>query len=129
MKHIIAIVILLALALPIFANNTGDTVGRIRLPSHGITAWVTMPEHDADCDCPILWNGGIVYTDADLSAVSLYDTMHLYTMDGSHHVLECVEITPCVQYGRFLLGLYGPVRDCGDLLVFSRGRVYRWTRS
>lgn len=127
---ILLILLMLPLcALPILIRDTGDTVGRIRIPEQDITAWATMPMHEPDCGCcPSLWNGGIIYTDADLSTVRLYDTMNLYVFDGSRHVMECVEITPCIRVGGWLIGWRGVVRAKGDIIVYSAGKAHRFTR-
>lgn len=125
MKHIITIIILVALALPLFIP-IGDVVGYIRI--HGLSAEVRTDDIPNCCCCPPLWNGGIATTPADLSTVRLYDTATLTTLDGTRLVLECVEITPCIRWGRWLLGWQGVLSPNGDVLIVSRGMIYRWTR-
>lgn len=126
MKHIIVLIILVALALPLFLPVTGDVVGRIRIPSADLSAEL-YGTHVADCGCcPALWNGGIVSTLADLSPVEVGDMAKVTTLDGGRYVLECAEIVPCIRWGRWLLGWRGVIRANGDVLIVSGGKVYRW---
>ena len=76
----------------------------------------------------MLYNGGIVHTTADLSAVQLYDMACLITVDEDSMAMECVEITPCLRLGSTLIGWRGVIRPEGDVLVFSGGRAYRFIR-
>lgn len=102
--------------------------GRIRISTRDIRAEL-MAEHGVDCGCsPSLWNGGVAHTDADLSPVQLYDMAEVYTLDGGHYVLECVEIIPCIRVGRWLIGWRGVVKAQGDIIVYNAGKAYRLTR-
>lgn len=126
MKHIIALIILFALALPLFSPGGREVVGRIRITSADLSAELYgTPVADCGC-CPALWNGGIVSTLADLSPVQVGDMAKVTTLDGERYVLECAEIVPCIRWGRWLLGWRGVVKAQGDIIVFSGGKVYRW---
>lgn len=123
---IIAITIL-ALIAPLMLSSADNYVaGKIRIG--GIRAEVhTVNEAPCDC-CPILWNGGIATTTADLSAIRLYDIADIVTLDGGHYVLECVEIIPCIQVGGCLVGWQGVIRTKGDIILYDAYKAYRFTR-
>lgn len=126
MKHIIVLIILVALALPLFAPGGREVVGRIRITSADLSAELYgTPVADCGC-CPILWNGGIVSTLADLSPVQVGDMAKVTTLDGGRYVLECAEIVPCIRFGCYLVGWRGVVSADGDIIVFSAGRAYRF---
>lgn len=115
-------------ALPILSPADGFVAGRIRVPKADVHAEFTMISHGLDCGCcGMLYNGGIVYTTADMSAVQLYDTGFFVTVDEDSQALECVEIVPCIRVGKYLIGWRGVVKPQGDVLVFSRSRAYRFT--
>ena len=67
----------------------------------------------------VLWGGGKVTTDADLSQVQVGDMAHLYTVEGEHLVLECVTIRR--GWGWF-------DKPQGDVIVINNRYVYRFTR-
>lgn len=123
---IIAVAIL-AMVVPLMLSSADSYVaGRIR--TGDIRAEVhTISEAPCDC-CPLLWNGGIATTPADLSAIRLYDMADVVTLDGGHYVLECVEIIPCIRVGRWLIGWHGVVKAQGDIIVYNAGKAYRLTR-
>lgn len=102
--------------------------GRIRISTRDIHAEM-LAEHGVDCGCcPSLWNGGVTSTTADLSTVSLYDMADIVTLDGGHYVLECMEIVPCIRVGNLLVGWRGVIKVQGDIIVYSAGKAYRFTR-
>lgn len=120
-----------ALTVPILldAQPSQRLAGHILIPAADIRAEVVKASHGSACGCcGMLYNGGIVHTTADLSAVQLYDMACLITVDGDSMALECVEIIPCLRVGRWLIGLQGVILPEGDVLVVSRSRVYRFAR-
>ena len=103
--------------------------GEIIIYAADIRAEVMTASHGPDCGCcGMLWQGGIVTTTADLSAVQLYDMACLITVDEDSMAMECVEITPCLRLGSTLIGWRGILRAEGDVLVFSGGRAYRFIK-
>lgn len=103
-----------------------SVVGRVSLPAAGVRAEL-LQEEEAGCGCcPTLWNGGIVATDADLSAVRAGDLADVVTLDGGRYALECAEIVPCIRLGRWLISWRGIVRSGGDVLIVSGGRALRF---
>lgn len=133
MKRWVFVTLLILLMLPLLMLPILDRdmhlAGHILIPAADIRAEVMTASHGSDCGCcGMLWQGGIVTTTADLSAVQLYDTACLITVDGDSMALECVEITPCLRVGRWLIGWRGVILPEGDVLVVSGGRVYRWAR-
>lgn len=94
--------------------------GKIRIPAKDISAEMyTTEEGQECCDIPVLWNGGKVTVKSDLSSVEVGDMADIITFDGSHLVMECVDIRR--GWGWF-------TRHDGDVLVLSGGYVYRFTR-
>lgn len=133
MKRSLFLIILILLMLPIcvlpLLLPAQHLSGHILIPAADIRAEVMTASHGSDCGCcGMLWQGGIVTTTADLSAVQLYDTACLITVDEDSMALECVEITPCLRLGSTLIGWRGVLRPEGDVLVVSGGRVYRFIR-
>jgi len=135
MKRWIFVALLLlfatALTVPIMldAQPSLHLAGEILIPAADIRAEVMTASHGSDCGCcGMLWQGGIVTTTADLSAVQLYDMACLITVDGDSMALECVEIAPCLRVGRWLVGWWGVIQPEGDVLVVSGSRVYRFAR-
>lgn len=129
----VALLLLFAVAMtvPILldAQPSLHLTGHILIPAADIRAEVMTASHGPACGCcGVLWQGGIVTTTADLSTVQLYDTACLITVDGDSMALECVEITPCLRVGRWLIGWQGVIRPEGDVLVVSGSRVYRLIR-
>ena len=125
MKPFIAFMVLAALALPFFAP-AGSTVGMIKFNT--MLAEIKTAVIPACGCCPPLWNGGIATTTASLASVNLYDTAAIVYEDGTRIMLECVEITPCIMYGKWLIGLGGVIHPDGDVLIYSGGRAYRWAK-
>lgn len=122
-----AIIILLC-ALAFLIPTDAEVVGWLKIPACDIRT-VIMTAHGEGCGCcPSLWNGGIAHAMADLSPVQLYDTADMTTLDGGHLVLECVEITPALHIGRWLVSWKGIINACGDVVVFSAGKAYRFIR-
>lgn len=112
--------------LPLLPTADGFVAGKMRI---GDIRAEIMTTHGAGCGCcPALWNGGIATTTADLSNVRLYDMADIITLDGGHYVMECVEIVPCIRVGRWLIGWRGVVKVQGDIIVYSAGKAYRFTR-
>lgn len=122
-----AIIILLC-ALTFLIPTDSEVVGMLKIPARDIRT-VIMTTHGEGCGCcPSLWNGGIAHALADLAPVQLYDTADLTTLDGGHLVLECVEITPALYIGRWLVSWNGIINAGGDVVVFSAGKAYRFGR-
>lgn len=121
------IITVLIVVLAIYtAHAEPSVIGRIRIPARDIRAEITADDAPT-CDCcPALWSGGIVTTTADLSAVRLYDTADIITLDGGYYVLECVEIAPCIRWAKWLIGWRGVIAADGDILIVSASRVYRF---
>lgn len=93
--------------------------GRMYIRERGISASLYTKEEDVLDGMSVLWGGGKVTTDADLSGVQVGDMAHLYTMEGEHLVLECVTI----RRGWGWLD-----KPQGDVLVVNNKYVYRFTR-
>ena len=129
MKYLaFAVVIILLFALAFSYNPDAEVTGKLKISAHDIRTAI-MTAHGAGCGCcPSLWNGGIVHALEDLSAVQVGDTADLTTLDGGHLVLECVEIVPCIHIGHRLISWQGIIKADGDVVVFSAGKAYRFTR-
>ena len=93
--------------------------GRMYIRERGIAASLYTKEEDVLDGMSVLWGGGKVTTDADLSGVQVGDMAHLYTVEGEHLVLECVRI-------RHGWGWFD--KPQGDVLVINNRYVYRFTR-
>lgn len=133
MKRSAFLTFLILTMLPLIALPLLDrgryVAGRIRIPVADISAEVLTASCGSDCGCcGVLWQGGVVTTTSDLSAVQIDDTAYLTTVDGERSVLECVEITPCLRVGNTLIGWRGILQSDGDVLIVSGSRVYRWAR-
>lgn len=123
----VILIILLFAALPLLCRGSASVVGRIRIPSADVSADV-FAETSAFCDCGgTMWHGGQGRTLSDLSAVDIDDRAYLTLLTGQRFVVECIEITPCIRMGNWLLGWRGTIRANGDVLIVSGGYVYRWT--
>lgn len=125
---LVFIVILLSL-LVLFIHPKGDVsvVGRIRIPAIDISADVYCASAEY-CNCCVeLWHGGRADTLSDLSGLAIDDTAQMTLISGQRFVLECVEITPCIRIGHWLISWKGIVKDNGDVLIFNNGMVYRFT--
>lgn len=92
--------------------------GRIHIRARGITAEIYTRAADPIDGMSALWNGGKVTTHADLSAVQVGDMAELYTVEGEHLVLECIEIRKNSR----------GMETNGDVLVVNGRWVYRLTR-
>lgn len=130
MKHyiILFIVCLLVLAI-VFLHPKGDVsvVGRIHIPAVDLSADVYCASAEG-CNCGVeLWHGGRASTLSDLSDLAIDDKAYMTLISGQRFVLECVEITPCIRVGRWLVSWKGIVRDNGDVLIFNNATVYRFT--
>ena len=114
------ILLLPLIVLPILsAPHELHAAGSIRIPARGIEASVYTSEAEPIDGMSVLWGGGKVTTDADLSQVQVGDMAHLYTVEGEHLVLECVRIRK---------GLGWFEKPQGDVIVINQKWVYRFTR-
>lgn len=93
--------------------------GHLYIRARGISAEVYTSEAEPMDGMSSLWNGGKVTVKADLSAVQLGDMADIYTVEGEHLVLECIEIRK---------GLWWLRKPRGDVLVVNNKYVYRFTR-
>ena len=93
--------------------------GRMYIRERGISAEVYTREAEPIDGMSSLWHGGKVTVKADLSAVQLGDTAEIYTVEGEHLVLECIEIRK---------GLTWRVKPQGDVLIINGHWMYRFTR-
>lgn len=116
---ILIILLLLMIVLPLLSPRAQYVAGRIRIPARGISAEVYTYQQEPLDGMSSLWNGGKVTTKQDLSSVQVGDMAHLYTMEGEHLVLECVDI-------RKGWGLFA--KPQGDVIIINQKWVYRFTR-
>lgn len=116
---ILIILLLPMIVLPLLSPRAQYVAGRIRIPARGISAEVYTYEEEPLDGMSSLWNGGKVTTKQDLSSVQAGDMAHLYTMEGEHLVLECVDIRK--GWGWF-------EKPKGDVIIINRKWVYRFTR-
>lgn len=93
--------------------------GRMYIRERGIAASLYTEEEDVLDGMSVLWNGGKATTDADLSSVQVGDVAHLYTVEGEHFVLECIDI----WHGKGWLE-----QPEGDVIVINGWLVCRFTR-
>lgn len=93
--------------------------GRMYIRTRGISAEIYTREAEPIDGMSSLWNGGKVTTNADLSTVQLGDMAEIYTVEGEHLVLECIDI----RKGLALL-----MEPKGDVLVVNDRYVYRFIR-
>ena len=93
--------------------------GRMYIRTRGISAEIYTREAEPIDGMSTLWNGGKVTVKADLSAVQLGDMAEIYTVEGEHLVLECIDIRK---------GLWWLRKPRGDVLVVNGRWVYRFTR-
>ena len=115
----ILIILLPMIVLPLLSPHQQYVAGRIRIPARGISAEVYTYQQEPLDGMSSLWNGGKVTTKQDLSSVQVGDMAHLYTMEGEHLVLECVDI-------RKGWGLFA--KPQGDVIIINQKWVYRFTR-
>ena len=113
------ILLLPMIVLPLLSPRAQYVAGRIRIRERGIAASLYTKEEDVPDGMSVLWGGGKVTTDADLSQVQVGDMAHLYTVEGEHLVLECVRIRK---------GLGWFEKPQGDVIVINKKWVYRFTR-
>ena len=119
-KIIILLLFLVAMiVLPLLPTRQQYVEGHIRIPARGIEASVYTREAEPIDGMSSLWQGGKVTVKADLSAVQLGDMAEIYTVEGEHLVLECIDI----RKGLALL-----MKPQGDVLVVNGRWVYRFVR-
>lgn len=130
MKETVIFVLLITLPLVLLSLlSPGDVsvAGRIRIPAIDISADVYSVS-TAECTCCVeLWHGGRASTLSDLSALAIDDMAYMTLISGQRFVLECVEITPCIRVGRWLVSWHGIIKESGDVLIFNNATVYRFT--
>lgn len=123
MKRYIFVTTLIILMLPMIMlpllPRQQYVTGRMYIRERGIAASLYTKEEDVLDGMSVLWGGGKVTTDADLSGVQVGDVAHLYTVEVEHLVLECVRI-------RKGLGWFD--KPQGDVIVINQKWVYRFTR-
>ena len=120
-RYIFATILILLLpmiVLPLLPRQQ-YVAGRMYIRERGIAASLYTKEEDVLDGMSVLWGGGKVTTDADLSQVQVGDMAHLYTVEGEHLVLECVRIRK---------GLGWFEKPQGDVIVINQKWVYRFTR-
>ena len=115
---ILIILLLPMIVLPLLPREQ-YVAGRMYIRERGIAASLYTKEEDVLDGMSVLWGGGKVTTDADLSEVQVGDMAHLYTVEGEHLVLECVRIRK---------GLGWFEKPQGDVIVINQKWVYRFTR-
>ena len=113
------ILLLPMIVLPLLSPRAQYVAGRMYIRERGIAASLYTKEKDVPDGMSVLWGGGKVTTDADLSQVQVGDMAHLYTVEGEHLVLECVRIRK---------GLGWFEKPQGDVIVINQKWVYRFTR-
>lgn len=116
---ILIILLLPMIVLPLLSPRAQYVAGRMYIRERGIAASLYTKEEDVLDGMSVLWGGGKVTTDADLSQVQVGDMAHLYTVEGEHLVLECVRIRK---------GLGWFEKPQGDVIVINQKWVYRFTR-
>lgn len=123
MKRYIFVTTLIILLLPMIMlpllPRQQYVAGRMYIRERGIAASLYTKEEDVLDGMSVIWGGGKVTTDADLSQVQVGDMAHLYTVEGEHLVLECVRIRK---------GLGWFEKPQGDVIVINQKWVYRFTR-
>ena len=126
MKNVIAFVMVIVVITGVlltalcFRAPPQYVVGRLYIRSRGISAQVYTREEEPIDGMSTLWNGGKVTTDADLSQVQVGDMAELYTVEGEHLVLECIDIRK--GWGWWL------EKPQGDVIVIDGWLVCRLTR-
>ena len=93
--------------------------GHRYIRDRGISAEVYTRQKDPLDGMSSLWNGGEVITRENLSTVQLGDMAEIYTVEGEHLVLECVDIRK---------GWAWRVKPQGDVIVINGRWMYRLTR-
>lgn len=93
--------------------------GRLYIRQRGISAEIYTRQEDPMDGMSSLWNGGEVITRENLSTVQLGDMAEIYTVEGEHLVLECVDIRK---------GWAWRVKPQGDVIIINGRWMYRLTR-
>ena len=93
--------------------------GRLYIRQRGISAEIYTRQEDPMDGMSSLWNGGEVITRENLSTVQLGDMAEIYTVEGEHLVLECVDIHK---------GWAWRVKPQGDVIIINGRWMYRLTR-
>ena len=93
--------------------------GRLYIRQRGISAEIYTRQEDPMDGMSSLWNGGQVITRESLSTVQLGDMAEIYTVEGEHLVLECVDIRK---------GWAWCVKPQGDVIIINGRWMYRLTR-
>ena len=93
--------------------------GHLYIRERGISAEVYTRQKDPLDGMSSLWNGGEVITRENLSTVQLGDMAEIYTVEGEHLVLECVDSRK---------GWASRVKPQGDVIVINGRWMYRLTR-
>lgn len=102
--------------------------GMIYIPDAGVCTEIEMTTNHSDCGCcGVLWNGGVVHVSSDFHRVQIYHMAYLIATDGTKMVLECIEVSPCIYIGNYVISLFGFEQPAGDLLVINKGMLYRFT--
>lgn len=96
-----------------------DVAGRLYIRQRGISAEIYTRQEDPMDGMSSLWNGGEVITRENLSTVQLGDMAEIYTVEGEHLVLECVDIRK---------GWAWRVKPQGDVIIINGRWMYRLTR-
>ena len=123
---ILIILLLPMIVLPLLSPRAQYVAGRIRIPARGIESSVYTSEAEPIDGMSSLWQGGTVTTDADLSNVQVGDFAHIYTTEGEHLVLECVNIMGCLVIGQTMITSWGRVVHAnGDVLLYSNTQQMR----
>lgn len=120
----IGIAILIVALMVVLANVDAlmpdqHVAGRMYIRTRGISAEIYTREAEPIDGMSTLWHGGKVTTNADLSTVQLGDMAEIYTVEGEHLVLECIDIRK---------GLWWLRKPRGDVMVVNGRWVYRFTR-
>ena len=118
-KIIILFLCLAALIMLPLLPRQQYVAGRMYIRERGIAASLYTKEEDVLDGMSVLWGGGKVTTDADLSEVQVGDMAHLYTVEGEHLVLECIEIRK---------GWGWLDKPQGDVIIINGRWMYRLTR-
>lgn len=113
------ILLLPMIVLPLLSPRAQCVAGRMYIRTRGISAEIYTHEAEPIDGMSSMWNGGKVTTNADLSTVQLGDMAEIYTVEGEHLVLECIDIRK---------GLWWLRKPRGDVLVVNGRWVYRFTR-
>lgn len=117
---LIALVIMLMVSVVMYRPPPEKYVaGRLYIRERGISAEVYTRQEEPLDGMSSLWNGGKVTTKADMSAVQEGDMAELYTVEGEHLVLECVDIRKSWAWR---------IEPQGDVIVINGRWMYRLTR-